>query len=144
MTVGDLAGNAQAVVSRTAQAAAAGAQLVAFPEMMLTGYPIEDLVLRPAFRAASRSALEKLAAQLGDAALGGTAVIVGYVDDDVRPRDASAMLLGGQVVARYYKHHLPNYGVFDERRYFESGTTLTVVRHLGVDIALTVCEDVWQ
>jgi NAD+ synthase (glutamine-hydrolysing) len=144
MTVGDLAGNAQTVVSRTAQAAAAGAQIVTFPEMMLTGYPIEDLVLRPAFRAASRSALENLAGQLADAGLGEVAVIVGYVDDDGFPRDASAFLLGGQVVARYYKHHLPNYGVFDERRYFAPGATLTVVRHLGVDIALTVCEDVWQ
>jgi NAD+ synthase (glutamine-hydrolysing) len=144
MTVGDLAGNAQAVLSHTARAAAAGAQVVAFPEMMVTGYPVEDLVLRPAFRAASRAALEKLATQLSDAGLGDTAVIVGYVDDDRLPRDASAFLLGGQVVARYYKHHLPNYGVFDERRYFEPGSALTVVRHLGVDIALTVCEDVWQ
>jgi NAD+ synthase (glutamine-hydrolysing) len=144
MTVGDLPGNAQIVVTRTAEAAAAGAQLVIFPEMMITGYPIEDLVLRPAFRAASRSALEKLAGRLADAGLGDTAVIVGYVDDDGRPRNASAFLLRGQVVARYYKHHLPNYGVFDERRYFAQGTSLTVVRHLGVDIALTVCEDVWQ
>ena len=143
-TVGDLAGNAQAVVARTGQAAAAGAQVVAFPEMMVTGYPVEDLVLRPAFRAASRVALEKLAAQLADAGLGDTAVIAGYIDDDGRPRNASAFLLGGQVVARYYKHHLPNYGVFDERRYFESGAALTVVRHLGVDIALTICEDAWQ
>jgi NAD+ synthase (glutamine-hydrolysing) len=143
-TVGDLAGNAQAVITRTTQAAAAGAQLVAFPEMMLTGYPVEDLVLRPAFRAASRAALEKLAAQLADAGLGDTAVIVGFIDEDPLPRDASAFLLGGQVLARYNKHHLPNYGVFDERRYFTPGTSLTVVRHLGVDIALTVCEDVWQ
>jgi NAD+ synthase (glutamine-hydrolysing) len=144
MTVGDLPANAQTVVTRSAQAAAAGAQIVVFPEMMLTGYPVEDLVLRPAFRAASRSALEKLPAQLADAGLGDTAVVVGYVDDDGHPRNAAAFLLGGTVVARYYKHHLPNYGVFDERRYFRSGTALTVVRHLGVDIALTICEDVWQ
>ena len=144
MTVGDFAGNAEAVIRRTAQAAAAGAQLVAFPEMMLTGYPVEDLVLRPALRAASRAALEKLATELADAGLGDTAVIVGFIDEDPLPRDASAFLLGGQVVARYNKHHLPNYGVFDERRYFAAGTSLTVVRHLGVDIALTVCEDVWQ
>jgi NAD+ synthase (glutamine-hydrolysing) len=144
MTVGDLAANAEAVLRSTARAAARGAEIVVFPEMMLTGYPVEDLVLRPAFRAASRAALEKLATQLADAGLGNVAVIVGYVDEDPLPRDSSALLLGGAVVARYNKHHLPNYGVFDERRYFVSGTALTVVRHLGCDIALTVCEDVWQ
>ncbi len=143
-TVGDLAGNAARVVERTAQAAAAGADVVTFPEMMLTGYPVEDLVLRASFRAASRAALESLAGQLADAGLDDTAVIVGYVDDDGLPRDASAFLFGGEVVARCFKHHLPNYGVFDERRYFVPGTALTVVRHLGVDIALTVCEDLWQ
>jgi NAD+ synthase (glutamine-hydrolysing) len=143
-TVGDLAGNAARAVERTAQAAAAGAHVVTFPEMMLTGYPVEDLVLRASFRAASRATLEALAGQLADAGLGGTAVIVGYVDDDGLPRDASAFLFGGEVVARSFKHHLPNYGVFDERRYFVPGTALTVVRHLGVDIALTVCEDLWQ
>ncbi len=143
-TVGDLAGNAETVVTRTAEAAGAGAHVVLFPEMMLTGYPVEDLVLRPGFRAASRAAVDELATTLADAGLGDTAVVVGYVDDDGVPRNASAFLLGGRVVARYYKHHLPNYGVFDERRYFVPGTSLTVVRHLGVDIALTICEDVWQ
>ncbi len=143
-TVGDLPGNADIVVARTAEAAAAGAQLVMFPEMMLTGYPVEDLVLRPGFRDASRAALDALAGALADAGLGDTAVVVGYVDDDGVPRNASAFLLGGQVKARYFKHHLPNYGVFDERRYFVPGRSLTVVRHLGVDIALTVCEDLWQ
>jgi NAD+ synthase (glutamine-hydrolysing) len=143
-TVGELAGNAEAVVARTAQAAERGAQVVAFPEMMLTGYPVEDLVLRPTFRAASRAALDELAQRLAAAGLGETAVIVGYIDDDGLPRDASAFLLDGAVVGRYFKHHLPNYGVFDERRYFAPGRSLTVVRHLGVDIALTVCEDVWQ
>jgi NAD+ synthase (glutamine-hydrolysing) len=142
--VGDLSVNAETVLRSTARAAAAGAHLVAFPEMMLTGYPVEDLVLRPAFRAASRSALEKLAGDLAAAGLGETAVIVGFIDDDGSPRDASAFLLGGQVVARDHKHHLPNYGVFDERRYFVPGTELPVVRYRGVDIALTVCEDVWQ
>ncbi len=142
--VGDLVGNTARVVERTAQAAAAGAQIVTFPEMMVTGYPVEDLVLRASFRAASRAALEALAGRLAEAGLGDVAVIVGYVDDDGLPRDASAFLHGGQVVARCFKHHLPNYGVFDERRYFAPGTALTVVRHLGVDIALTVCEDLWQ
>jgi len=143
-TVGDLAGNCATVLERTRQAAVAGADIVAFPELTVTGYPPEDLVLRPGFRAASRAALDKLAADLASAGHGDVAVIVGYVDDDGHPRNAAACLFGGAVTARYFKQHLPNYGVFDERRYFTSGDRFTVVRHCGVDIALTICEDVWQ
>jgi NAD+ synthase (glutamine-hydrolysing) len=143
-TVGALTANALAVVSRTAAAAAAGAHVVAFPEMMLTGYPPEDLVLRPSFLVASRRSLEALAVELGRAGLGATAVIVGYLDDAGGPRNAAAFLLEGRVVATYFKHHLPNYGVFDERRYFVPGDRFAIVRHLGVDIALTICEDAWQ
>ena len=143
-TVGDLAGNAAGVLERTREAAAAGADLVAFPELTITGYPPEDLVLRESFRSASRAALDRLAGDLAAAGLGDIAVVVGYVDTDGGPRNAAAFLLGGAVVARYYKHHLPNYGVFDERRYFVPGTNLVVVRYRGADIALTICEDVWQ
>src|SRR4051794_10114177 len=155
-TVGDIAGNAAAVRRWSRLAADAGAQLVAFPEMMLTGYPIEDLVFRDSFVNSSLSALSALAADLAADGLGDLAVVVGYVDSDgpaatsseAKPgrgrRDASALLHGGQVRAKYYKHHLPNYGVFDEDRYFEPGQSLTVVRFGGVDIALTVCEDIWQ
>src|SRR3982751_1655496 len=155
-TVGDIAGNAAAVRRWSRRAAGAGAQLVAFPEMMLTGYPIEDLVFRESFVAASRAALRQLATDLAADGLGEVAVVVGYVDaDGPAPtsadavpgsgrRDASALLLGGAVAGTYYNHPLPNYGVFDEDRYFEPGTSLTVVRFGGVDIALTVCEDLWQ
>ena len=143
-TVGDLAANTRTVLDRTREAAASGADLVAFPELTVTGYPPEDLVLRPGFRAASRSALEKLAADLAAEGLGDVAVLVGYVDDSGGPRNALAFLHRGDVVARYFKHHLPNYGVFDERRYFVPGDRFVVVRHKGVDIALTICEDVWQ
>jgi NAD+ synthase (glutamine-hydrolysing) len=155
-TVGDIAGNAAAIRRWSRSAAEAGAQLVAFPEMMLTGYPIEDLVFRNSFVSSSLSALSSLAADLAADGLGDLAVVVGYVDADgpaatsaeATPgrgrRDASALLFGGQIAAKYYKHHLPNYGVFDEDRYFEPGDTLTVVRFGGVDIALTVCEDIWQ
>jgi NAD+ synthase (glutamine-hydrolysing) len=142
--VGDLAGNARTVLERTREAAAADADLVAFPELALTGYPPEDLVLRPGFRTASRTALEKLAADLAADGLGEIAVLVGFVDDDAGPRNALAFVHRGGVVARYHKHHLPNYGVFDERRYFLPGNRFVVVRHRGVDLALTVCEDVWQ
>ncbi|HEY2166078.1 MAG TPA: NAD+ synthase [Jatrophihabitantaceae bacterium] len=143
-TVGDLDGNAATVLAASRTAARAGADLVAFPEMMLTGYPPEDLVLRESFRDASRAALIALAARLDAEGLGELAVIVGYLDDDCGARNAAAFLHRGTVIARYYKHHLPNYGVFDERRYFTPGTELAVVRHRGVDIALTICEDLWQ
>jgi NAD+ synthase (glutamine-hydrolysing) len=155
-TVGDIAGNAAAVRRWSREAADAGAQLVAFPEMMLTGYPIEDLVFRSSFVEASQHALGRLAADLAADGLGDLAVVVGYVDADGPPatsadsvpgrgrRDASAVLLGGAVAATYFKHHLPNYGVFDEDRYFEPGSSLTVVRFGGIDIAVTVCEDLWQ
>ncbi|MFI5838602.1 NAD+ synthase [Catenuloplanes sp. NPDC051500] len=155
-TVGDLAGNSALVRQWTRAAAGSGAHLVAFPEMMLTGYPVEDLVYRESFVAASRAALDALAAGLAEDGLGDLPVIVGYLDSDgparIRadatpgrgPRNASAVLHGGRVVARYFKHHLPNYGVFDEDRYFVSGDDLTVVRIGGVDVALTICEDIWQ
>ncbi len=155
-TVGDLAGNAALVRGWTRKAAESGAHLVAFPEMMLTGYPVEDLVFRESFVAASKATLAALAAGLAEDGLGATAVVVGYLDADgkarisaeaapgVGPRNALAVLLGGHVVATYAKHHLPNYGVFDEDRYFVPGRALTVVRLGGVDIALTICEDMWQ
>jgi NAD+ synthase (glutamine-hydrolysing) len=155
-TVGDIAGNVGIVRAATRRAVDAGAHLVAFPEMMLTGYPVEDLVFRESFVAASRAALHELAADLRRDGCGDAAVVVGYLDADGParisseampgrgPRDALALLSGGRVVATYFKHHLPNYGVFDEDRYFVPGATLTVVRIGGVDVALTVCEDIWQ
>jgi NAD+ synthase (glutamine-hydrolysing) len=161
-TVGDLTGNAAIVRGWTRKAAEAGAHLVAFPEMVLTGYPVEDLVFRSSFVAASRAGVERLAVQLAEDGLGETVVVAGYLDaDPAGARNALAVLHRGTVVARYFKHHLPNYGVFDEDRYFASGDTLTVIRFEqagsldasrprpaqfvgGVDIALTICEDLWQ
>ncbi|HKE64793.1 MAG TPA: NAD+ synthase, partial [Micromonosporaceae bacterium] len=155
-TVGAIESNAAMVRTTVSRAAEAGAHLVAFPEMMLTGYPVEDLVFRQSFVDTSRAALVDLASALADDGLGDVAVLVGYVDADGParmsadatpgrgPRDAAALLYRGEVAARYFKHHLPNYGVFDEDRYFVPGDTLTVVRIGGVDVALTVCEDIWQ
>ncbi|MDT0306252.1 NAD+ synthase [Streptomyces sp. DSM 44917] len=155
--VGDLAGNADAVLRWTRQAAERGAHLVAFPEMMLTGYPVEDLALRPSFVSASRAALRGLAARLEREGLGDVPVVVGYLDrseaEEVRenagqpagaPRNAAAVLHRGEVALTFAKHHLPNYGVFDEFRYFVPGETLPVVRVRGVDVALAICEDLWQ
>jgi len=145
LVVGDLVANGEMVLRRSKQAAAAGAQLVVFPEMTLTGYPPEDLVLRRSFRAASVQRLESLAAELAADGLANLGVVVGYLDEtDGAARNAAAFLQDGRVVARYFKHHLPNYGVFDENRYFKAGSALTVVRFGGVDIGLTICEDVWQ
>ncbi len=155
-TVGDVAGNAGIIRDWTRRAAEAGARLVVFPEMMLTGYPVEDLVFRDSFVAASRAGLERLAADLAADGLGEVTTIVGYLDADGPvthgsaaapgrgPRNAAAVLHGGRVVGGYFKHHLPNYGVFDEDRYFIPGDTLTVARIGGVDVALTICEDLWQ
>jgi NAD+ synthase (glutamine-hydrolysing) len=102
-------------------------------------------VFRPSFVEASRAAVRELAASLADERLGDVVTIVGYLDADPGgPRNALAVLHRGRVAATYYKHHLPNYGVFDEDRYFVPGDTLTVIRVGGVDIALTICEDLWQ
>jgi NAD+ synthase (glutamine-hydrolysing) len=159
-TVGDLRGNVELVLDGARRAREAGADLAAFPEMVLTGYPVEDLVFRESFVAASRAALDELALRLEAEGLGDLPVVVGYLDadgpvapgvdagSDGGPRNAAALLAGGQVVTRYFKHHLPNYGVFDEDRYFEPGNTLPIVRlrRAGedpVDVATVICEDMW-
>ncbi len=140
LTVGDIPGNAALVREWTKRAAEAGAQLVVFPEMTLTGYPPEDLVHRDSFVRANLDELAVLAGQSPD----GPVVVVGYCDDDGGLRNAAAVLRGGAVVARYFKHHLPNYGVFDERRYFTPGDQPTVVEVAGVRVGVTICEDLWQ
>ena len=141
-TVGDLDGNAELIVEWTRRAAARGVRVVVFPEMMLTGYPVEDLALRASFVEASIAALRAVAARLEAEGLGGIAVVTGYLDRraDLAPRtglpagaplDAAALLYGGRVVITSAKHHLPNYGVFDEFRYFVPGNTLPVFRLPG-------------
>ncbi|AUS77964.1 NAD+ synthase [Actinoalloteichus sp. AHMU CJ021] len=143
--VGDVTGNAELVLDWSRRAVAAGAHLVAFPEMVLTGYPVEDLALRSSFAARSRGELDRLAVRLREAGCGEALVVVGYLDrDEEGPRNAAALLHGGEVVARYAKHHLPNYGVFDEFRYFRPGRRLPVVRFHGVDLGVVICEDIWQ
>ena len=192
--VGDLEGNARLVLEWTRRAADAGAHLVVFPEMTLTGYPIEDLALRASFRRAAQATLERLAVDLDEAGLGHVAVLVGSVgerrsrrlrsgDDDrpaartadgrvdagvptallpdselvgdvvagrpeasdaVRPTNDAILLRGGRVEARYSKHHLPNYGVFDEYRIFAPGDEICVIDVAGRRIGVVICEDIWQ
>ncbi|MEU8981647.1 NAD+ synthase [Streptomyces sp. NPDC048309] len=154
-TVGDLDANAEAILRWTRHSAEQGAHLVAFPEMVLTGYPVEDLALRSSFVEASRAALRSLAARLADEGFGKLPVIVGYLDRSETaqpkygqpagaPQNAAAVLYEGRVALTFAKHHLPNYGVFDEFRYFVPGDTMPVVRVHGVDVALAICEDLWQ
>jgi NAD+ synthase (glutamine-hydrolysing) len=159
-TVGDLTGNCDKVIEWTMRAAEQGARIVVFPEMVLTGYPVEDLALRKSFVDASIGAMHQLARDLAAEGLDGVAVVIGYLDrraGEVQrvgvpagaPLDAAAVLHGGSVAITSAKHHLPNYGVFDEFRYFLPGNTLPVFRlttHDGeqVDIAVAICEDLWQ
>src|SRR3954453_2585753 len=151
-TVGDISANADLVVEWSEKAAGAGARLVLFPEMMLTGYPVEDLALRQSFVEASRVSITRLARRLADHGLGDLVVVVGYLDHTDEPdhpkgghpQNVAAGLHDGRVVTTYAKHHLPNYGVFDEFRYFRPGNDLRVVRVRGIDVALAICEDLWQ
>lgn len=143
--LGDLPGNTMMITAACRKASAAGAHLVVFGEMALTGYPVEDLAMRESFAAASVHAVNGLATRLAEDGCGELATVVGYLDCDTHgARNAVAVLYRGQVVARQFKHHLPNYGVFDERRYFISGTALTVFRLHGLEIGIVICEDIWQ
>ncbi len=155
MTVGDLPGNAETVATYAQHAVQAGCHVVVFPEMMVTGYPAEDLVLRHSFVQASLDTLTALAGRLAAEGAGELAVVVGYCGRTERPapalgrpagepQNSAAVLFRGEVVARYAKHHLPNYGVFDEFRYFVRGDRFPVVRVHGVDVGLSICEDLWQ
>jgi NAD+ synthase (glutamine-hydrolysing) len=155
--VGDLAGNAEQIIAAARAASAQGADLLALGEMALTGYPIEDLASRPSFLVDAGRAVTALAARLEAEGLGHLPVVVGHPDGPHEPRllgtsnaptaiaqNCASVLQGGQVVARYAKHHLPNYGVFDEYRIFIPGDELLVLRLGGVDVALIICEDLWR
>ena len=154
-TVGDITGNCALIEKAAAEAAAEGAHLVVFPEMVVTGYPVEDLALRPSFRQASKQAISALAQRTRDNGHGDLVLIVGYLDEATdfvnrlgaplgAPQNAVAVIHDGKVKARYVKHHLPNYGVFDEFRNFVPGQSSLVVRIHGVDVGLAICEDIWQ
>jgi NAD+ synthase (glutamine-hydrolysing) len=138
-TVGDIAGNERKIAEGIGRAAEAGAQLVLFPELAITGYPPEDLLLKEHFLSDARAALERLAATTH-----GTVALVGFPEraDDVY--NACAVLAGGAIQAIYRKVYLPNYGVFDEQRYFQSGPGGAVIDVGDLTVGLTVCEDIWE
>jgi NAD+ synthase (glutamine-hydrolysing) len=138
LTVGDIEGNARLASDWIDRARGAGAQLVVFPEQTVTGYPAEDLWLKPHFLEASRRALGELASEVE-----GIVAVVGFPESDAATYNSLAVLAEGRVQATYRKILLPNYSVFDERRYFEPGDTPALIEVAGVRIGLTICEDIW-
>jgi NAD+ synthase (glutamine-hydrolysing) len=138
--VGDLDGNVERTLAAYDRAEAAGCDLAIFPELTLTGYPPEDLVLKPRFVSANREALDKVAARTGRCA-----AVVGFVDAGRDLHNAAAMCAGGQVLGIYRKRLLPNYAVFDEQRYFAPGDTpVELYEVAGVKVGIAICEDVWS
>jgi NAD+ synthase (glutamine-hydrolysing) len=139
-TVGDIAGNEAMARDTVARARKAGAQLVLFPELFVTGYPPEDLLLKEHFLRDARLAVDRLA----DAAPE-LVVVIGFPERDIDVYNSAAVLSGGTLHATYRKVYLPNYGVFDEQRYFQSGGGGGLLE-LGAEVrlGLTICEDVWE
>lgn len=144
--VGDVTGNAALVMDRCRSAHEDGVGLIVFPEMVITGYPIEDLALRESFQRAAEGAVQSLAADLEADGLGDMTVILGTLGVSQRgmPLNQAAVIRHGRVEARYNKHHLPNYGVFDERRIFASGEDRCVLPVHDSTVGIVICEDIWQ
>jgi NAD+ synthase (glutamine-hydrolysing) len=139
-TVGDLEGNAARIVDLIVEAEEAGADLAVFPELAITGYPPEDLLLKPGFIADNLAAMGKVAA-----ATGSCAAIVGFVDEQLDLYNAAAVCAGGEIRGVYHKQLLPNYGVFDEQRYFAAGTGAQQLFGIaGVRVGVSICEDAWS
>ncbi len=137
-TVGDLAGNAACIIRQIERARELGVDLVSFPELAITGYPPEDLVLRRAFVEDNRAALDEVIA-----ATRGITAVVGFVDQNDDVYNAAAIIHDGRLVDVYHKHYLPNYGVFDEDRYFQAGRRAPVYEIAGVRVGINICEDIW-
>ena len=138
-TVGDVWGNVEKATATLQKAVDAGAGLVAFPELTITGYPPEDLLLRPSFIEENLGALEEFAKQVPE----GVVAAIGFVDLGADLYNACAVVSGGEVLHRYHKRYLPNYGVFDENRYFRKGSGAPVVKVDGALVGVSVCEDIW-
>ena len=140
--VGDIEGNVIKAREARAHAAVQGVDLIAFTELFLTGYPIEDLALKPAFQRAAREACEALARDTDD---GGPAMLMGLPwGDPPFVYNAVALLDGGRIETVRYKNNLPNYGVFDEKRVFAPGPMPAPIEWRGVKLGVPVCEDIWS
>ena len=140
-TVGDIPGNEKIILDAAARATEAGADIVVFPELALCGYPPEDLLFKPHFLADCRASLDRLAQGVGN-----ITAVVGYprADTEGGVYNAAALLTSGQITGIYDKTRLPNYGVFDEPRYFKQGSGVEVFDIAGVKTGLTICEDIWE
>jgi NAD+ synthase (glutamine-hydrolysing) len=149
-TVGDISGNSAKILDFAKRAQESGAQIVLFPELALTGYPIEDLALSRDFLSASEAALEDLAKAADEAGLGKMTLVVGYPGFAENPTswaigaNKAALITAGKISGNYAKHHLPNYSVFDEYRVFVPGKNLLTFESNGMKFATVICEDIWQ
>jgi NAD+ synthase (glutamine-hydrolysing) len=137
-TVGDLSGNTKKIMESIDQAKSLGVDLLTFPELAITGYPPEDLLLKPQFIRQNKESLNKIIEHSS-----GIAVVVGFVDTDGDIYNAAAVVYDKKLVGVYHKFYLPNYGVFDENRYFQAGRECPVFIIYGVGIGITICEDMW-
>jgi NAD+ synthase (glutamine-hydrolysing) len=137
-TVGDLGGNTGRIIESIGRAKSLGVDLLTFPELAITGYPPEDLLLQPQFIKRNRESLNKIIEHSSDMAL-----IVGFVDSDGDTYNAAAVIYNGKLAGVYHKIYLPNYGVFDENRYFQAGTNYSIFNIYGFGIGITICEDMW-
>ena len=137
-TVGDLSGNTRKIVQFIDEARSLGVDLLTFPELAITGYPPEDLLLKPHFIKQNQESLEEIIRHSSD-----IAVVVGFVDSDGDTYNAAAVVYGNKLAGIYHKTYLPNYGVFDENRYFQAGTECPVFIIHGIGIGVNICEDMW-
>jgi NAD+ synthase (glutamine-hydrolysing) len=137
-TVGDLSGNTKKIMESIDRAKSLGVDLLTFPELAVTGYPPEDLLLKPQFIKQNRESLDKIIEHSS-----GIAVVVGFVDSDGDIYNAAAVVYDKRLAGIYHKIYLPNYGVFDENRYFQAGTSYPVFNIYGVGIGINICEDIW-
>ncbi len=140
-TVGDLEGNTHKILDSMQQAYTAGGHLVCFPELALPGYPPEDLLLKPGFVAANLRKLDEIIQASND--FPGLTAIIGFVDRDDDIYNAAAIIHEGKLAGVYHKHYLPNYGVFDEYRYFQSGNKAPIFFIHGIHVGINICEDIW-